>query len=74
MEPEEARDVLQAERDRLEGLMGTVSLMGIGKESRSDSISGQSGQDQHPADLGTETFERAKDLSIRTNLQSQLST
>ena len=54
--------------------MGTVSLMGTGKESRSDSISGQSGQDQHPADLGTETFERAKDLSIRTNLQSQLST
>jgi len=72
VEPERTRDILQAERDRLEALLGMVSLTDAGRESQSASISELSSQDQHPADLGSETFERAKELSIRTNLQGRL--
>jgi len=72
VEAERAKEILEAERRRLEDLLGAVSATDIGRESEADSISELSTQDQHPADLGTETFERAKELSIRTNLEGQL--
>ncbi|KAF0197999.1 MAG: TraR/DksA family transcriptional regulator [Bacillota bacterium] len=37
------------------------------KESLSDSISEFSTYDNHPADIGAETFERSKDLALREN-------
>lgn len=44
------------------------------EESQSDSLSELSTYDNHPADLGDETFERSKDLSLleraRTRIQS----
>lgn len=42
-------------------------------ESQRESISEDSAYDQHPADLGTETFEREKDLGLKDNLEINLS-
>ena len=54
--------------------MGLISEvrgeLGIGSES--DELSELSDYDQHPADTGTETFEREKDLSILESLESEL--
>lgn len=45
---------------------------GENEESENDSIAELSGLDQHQADLGTETFEREKDLSILENVEAEL--
>ena len=42
------------------------------KESLSDSISEFSTYDNHPADIGAETFERSKDLALRENFKRVL--
>lgn len=73
MQPEEldaARERLIAERDRVTALAANV---------RSD-FAAEGGEDapelsdyaQHPADTGTDTFEREKDLSILDNLEAEL--
>src|SRR5438876_408008 len=41
-------------------------------ESEDDSISELSSNDQHPADIGSETFEREKDLSILEQVEAEL--
>jgi len=43
------------------------SLSKRGSEPLKDSIGELSGYDNHPADLGAETFERAKDLGLKDN-------
>ena len=42
-------------------------------ESESDSVSELSGHAQHQADLGTETFNRERDLSILEHIEAELS-
>ena len=42
------------------------------KESLSDSVSEFSTYDNHPADVGAETFERSKDLALRENFKRVL--
>ena len=37
--------------------------------SQRESIGGDSAYDQHPADLGSETFERSKDLGLKDGLE-----
>lgn len=67
----EARDALLAERARLSGLRDGVQR-DITEEMSSESAGELSRLDQHPADLGTETFDRERDLSLREGLDGQL--
>ena len=67
-----ARERLEAEQSRLraniDGLRAQGNL-GPEKESTSD----LSGHDQHPAEEGTETFDRERDLSILESTEFELS-
>lgn len=66
-----ARRLLEAERTRLEEVMGTEQLEALG-ELQTDSTQELSAVDQHPGDQGTETFEREKAESIRVSTEAQL--
>ena len=67
----QVRERLQSERERVQGIM--ASLQDEVNESRDgDDSSELSGYDQHPADQGSETFEREKDLSILEGLEADL--
>ncbi|HEX6310285.1 MAG TPA: conjugal transfer protein TraR [Acidimicrobiia bacterium] len=68
---ERARGRLEAEQDRVEGLIRSVRG-DFGDGSENDETSELSHYDQHPADMGSETFEREKDLSILEQLESEL--
>lgn len=71
MDSEEARQRLQSERSRVEGLIS--DLRGeLGPGSENDAVSELADYDQHPADMGSETFEREKDLSILESLEAEL--
>ena len=70
MDPDEARQRLHAEQARVEGLIG--ELRPEFGTSENDFISELSDYDQHPADTGSETFEREKDLSILEQLEAEL--
>jgi RNA polymerase-binding protein DksA len=67
-----AKKLLTEERNRLqqlrEGLAEERQQGGAGGED----ISELSSVDQHPADIGSEEFEREKDLSILESLESEL--
>ena len=63
---------LEAERGRLEQLRN-----GLREESQQGGAGGEdmselSSIDQHPADIGTEEFEREKDLSILEQIEEEL--
>jgi len=70
MDPEQARERLQAEQARVQGLV--EGMRGEFGTAESDDISELADYDQHPADTGTETFEREKDLSILEQLENEL--
>ena len=70
MDPEHARERLEEERVRLESVM--ESFAGEGDETESESLGELSDADQHQADVGTETFEREKDLSILERVEAEL--
>jgi RNA polymerase-binding transcription factor DksA len=70
MEADAARTRLDEERRRLEEVR--ESFDGIGDESERDNLSELSGADQHQADVGSETFEREKDLSILEQVEAEL--
>lgn len=70
VDPEQARKRLQEEKARVEGLIGSLKDEVGGSES--DQLSELADYDQHPADMGTETFEREKDLSILEQLEDEL--
>lgn len=72
MDPENARTHLNRERERLTSLAGRMQAEGLDAESERDSLSELSGMDQHPADVGTETFERTKDLAILEGIQADI--
>ena len=72
MDPDEARRRLEAERDRLLGVRETFADEHLNDESESDNVSELSSIDQHQADLGTETFEREKDMSILEQIEAEL--
>ena len=70
MEPEEARERLAAEKQRVEGLIDDFrSELGVGEN---EDISELADYDQHPADSASDTFEREKDLSILEQLETEL--
>jgi RNA polymerase-binding transcription factor DksA len=71
MNKQEARKRLEQERERLQSLLSTVELA-TPDETQADALAELSVADQHPADYGTETFEREKDVSIRTQVEAEL--
>ena len=71
MDKRTARKRLKEERDRLEALLQSFEVQNT-EEAERDSFSELSHADQHPADLGTETFEREKDFSIRTQIEAEI--
>ena len=73
MDPEQARQRLEDERARLEQVRDTFADEHLTDETESESVGDLTGGlDQHQADVGTETFEREKDLSILENVESEL--
>ncbi|MFZ4516369.1 MAG: hypothetical protein ACOYN3_08675 [Acidimicrobiia bacterium] len=67
----DARQRLADEQARVEGLIASIrNEMGDGSEQEASSE--LSGYDQHPADSGSDTFEREKDFSILESLESEL--
>jgi RNA polymerase-binding transcription factor DksA len=73
MDADEARRRLEAERDRLTQVRSDFDAEHLTDESEDESTSELSGGiDQHQADVGTETFEREKDLSILEQIEAEL--
>ena len=71
MDPDVARRHLEAERERLANLRDGFDDEGL-DQTETESVGELSAVDQHPADLGTETFEREKDVSILEQLEVEL--
>jgi RNA polymerase-binding transcription factor DksA len=72
MDTDQARQRLADERERLAGVRSTFDDEGLTEQSESDSVGELSSYDQHQADMGTETFEREKDLSILEQVEAEL--
>jgi RNA polymerase-binding transcription factor DksA len=70
VDSDDARERLEAEQARVQGLI--EGLRGEFGTSENDDTSELADYDQHPADTGTETFEREKDLSILEQLENEL--
>ncbi|MGH8999945.1 MAG: TraR/DksA C4-type zinc finger protein [Acidimicrobiia bacterium] len=66
-----ARDRIDKERVRLEGLVREREAEGL-SQSESENVSELSSHDQHQAELGTETFEREKDFSLLEQLEAEI--
>jgi DnaK suppressor protein len=72
MDRRTVRKLLREERKRLESLLETSDLDSVDDDTSTASVADLTSMDQHPADLGTETFERQKDVSIRDSIQAAL--
>jgi DnaK suppressor protein len=72
MNPSTVRGLLQAERRRLEELLLAVSTNGQEQGELQAVGSELSSNDQHPADLATDTFERARDVSIAQRVEAEI--
>ena len=72
MEADEARQRLEAERERLVAVKSDFDSEHLTEESEDENLSELSSVDQHQADVGTETFEREKDLSILEQVEAEL--
>ena len=70
MDSDAARSRLEEERTRLEEVRSGFD--GLNDESERESLSELSGADQPQADVGSETFEREKDLSILEQVEAEL--
>lgn len=68
---ERFRQLLLAERRRLTGMRENLREFGLGM-TQGGSIGELSTYDNHPADIGSETFERGKDLAIRSNMGNRV--
>jgi RNA polymerase-binding transcription factor DksA len=66
-----ARRRLEAERDRVNGLIGDLRGEGLDQDD-ADQGGELAHYDQHPADSASDTFEREKDLSILESLEADL--
>jgi RNA polymerase-binding transcription factor DksA len=72
IEASEARALLNDERARLQQIRDSLALEGGENVAEEDQLGELSLADQHPADVGTETFEREKDFSILERVDGQL--
>lgn len=64
------RNRLSDERQRLQALQR--DLAAVRDEDQQDDLSELSSVDQHPAEVGTETFERERDLSTLEQVEAEL--
>lgn len=71
MDEGRARELLGKEVERVGRIIGEVKG-GLGETSEGEELAELSDNDQHPADTGTETFEREKDISILESLEREL--
>lgn len=71
MDRRTARRLLEKERARLEDIRRRLLDEGA-QESQEVALAELSSEDQHPADVGSEAFERAKNLSILGQVEAQL--
>jgi DnaK suppressor protein len=69
MNTDTARNRLEQERTRLSESLATLEA---DAEAQKDSLSELSVIDEHQGDIGTETFEREKDLSIIESVRGEL--
>jgi DnaK suppressor protein len=72
VDDQEARQRLTAERERLEVLRRGFDGEHLHDQSEEESFSELSHIDNHPADTGSETFEREKDFSILEQVEAEL--
>ena len=72
MDTDQARQRLADERERLNGVRAAFDDEHLTEQSENDSVGELSSYDQHQADMGTETFEREKDLSILEQVEAEL--
>ena len=72
VQSEQARQRLDAERVRLQQLRDDFVNEGLTSESEEESLAELSSVDQHQADVGTETFNRERDLSILERVEAEL--
>ncbi|MGQ0521324.1 MAG: TraR/DksA C4-type zinc finger protein [Actinomycetota bacterium] len=72
MEFDAARARLSEEQSRLGQLRDDFVADGLTSESEGESLGELSSVDQHQADVGTETFNRERDLSILERVQAEL--
>ena len=71
MDGDRARELLDGEHDRLSGIRDGIAA-GIGTETEAESMSELSDNAQHQADVGSETFDRERDLSILEQVDAEL--
>ena len=69
MDDAEARARIDAEKERVEGLIHSLKRE-LGAENESDDAE-LSDYDQHPADTATDTFERERDLGLLDDLEAE---
>jgi DnaK suppressor protein len=72
MDPQHARGRLEDERVRLQSIRDGFTDEGLTTESEDESLSELSSLDQHQADVGTETFNRERDISILESVEAEL--
>jgi DnaK suppressor protein len=66
MDPEQARQLLQRERERIKQELASL------RSGRGDGDDDLSRVDQHTADAGSELFENERDQSLITRLEQEL--
>lgn len=71
-DPSEAREHLEGEQRRLATLHESLLEAALRSRSEQEDLSELSASDQHPADNGTETFDRERDLAIVENVEAEL--
>ncbi len=72
MDDAHARDLLAAERDRLEQIHAGVADEERALEDADAQDAGEAADGQHPADIGTELFERERDLGQLEQVEREL--
>ena len=70
MDGDQAKQLLEGEHQRLTGIRDGIAAT-IGSETEAESIS-ESDNAQHQADVGSETFDRERDLSILEQVDAEL--
>lgn len=72
MNDDVVRGWLKEEQTRLGGLRDEYVAEGLTSESEDESLSELSSMHQHEADIGTETFNRERDMSILERVEGEL--
>jgi RNA polymerase-binding transcription factor DksA len=70
--PSTARRRLRDELDRLTSVRAVLAGEALDQETEAESVGELSSIDQHPADLGSETFERERELSLLEDVEAEI--